>query len=435
MAQSDKKQTLLLFSALLGLRLALAATLKLSDEEAFYWALSRAPHAGYVGHPPLITWLISASTWLLGSTAFAVRLPGILCVSLGLAVLLRFTARLGWSSGAKTTVLLCLCSPLLLSSGIPAGPDLPLFAFWCALLDQTYIICTTSAAGRKQWIKLGIFAGFALLSKYTAAMAGLAVVLCLLASLHARHTLLTRWPYLSAAVALAIFSPVLFWNAGHNWPSFELQFAAPRAKAHADLTRWALFWLSQFFLIGPALLGGWFVLLRSATKTRATFTIRFLAIWAATPAAVFFLQPLFGPFKVHWALNAYIPVLVYWAKANVEILNRPLVRISVGLGCWLTLISIGSFYFPIPPEVLSLLERQPIAPAHDVANDLNAWPEFANTWQGLPARFLHLTDTRFDDAGSDIFPSHSCQPVAGLLKSRGLAVAKKVQLHLCEPVL
>jgi hypothetical protein len=31
------------------------------------------------------------------------------------------------------------------------------------------------------------------------------------------------WPYIGAVLALAIFSPVIVWNADHNWASFIFQ--------------------------------------------------------------------------------------------------------------------------------------------------------------------------------------------------------------------
>ena len=38
-----------------------------------------------------------------------------------------------------------------------------------------------------------------------------------------RHWLRRPHPYVAAALAIAVFSPVLIWNATHDWASFAFQ--------------------------------------------------------------------------------------------------------------------------------------------------------------------------------------------------------------------
>jgi hypothetical protein len=64
-----------------------------------------------------------------------------------------------------------------------------------------------------------------LLSKYTALFFGVAILIWLLAVPKQRRWLLSPWPYLGALVALAIFSPVIIWNAEHHWVSFLKQIS------------------------------------------------------------------------------------------------------------------------------------------------------------------------------------------------------------------
>ena len=65
----------------------------------------------------------------------------------------------------------------------------------------------------------------ALLSKYSALFFGPAILIWLLVVPKQRHWLLTPWPYLGGLLALAIFSPVLIWNAEHHWVSFLKQIS------------------------------------------------------------------------------------------------------------------------------------------------------------------------------------------------------------------
>jgi len=61
------------------------------------------------------------------------------------------------------------------------------------------------------------------------------------------------YPWLAALIAVAIFSPVLYWNAIHDWVSFRFQLDRP-----TQMQGWSLKFLGefvgfQFFLLGPIL--------------------------------------------------------------------------------------------------------------------------------------------------------------------------------------
>ena len=45
-----------------------------------------------------------------------------------------------------------------------------------------------------------------------------------------RRWLLSPWPYLGGLVALAMFSPVILWNADHHWVSFIKQIGRARIE-------------------------------------------------------------------------------------------------------------------------------------------------------------------------------------------------------------
>ena len=59
-------------SGLAGLAVSNA---ELFFDEAQYWAWSQEPAFGYFTKPPLIAWLIGASSAVCGDTPFCVRLP------------------------------------------------------------------------------------------------------------------------------------------------------------------------------------------------------------------------------------------------------------------------------------------------------------------------------------------------------------------------
>jgi 4-amino-4-deoxy-L-arabinose transferase-like glycosyltransferase len=73
------------------------------------------------------------------------------------------------------------------------------------------------------WLAVGVAVGLALLSKYTALFFGPVIVLWLISVPKLRRWFLSPWLYLGGLVALAVFSPVILWNADHHWVSFIKQ--------------------------------------------------------------------------------------------------------------------------------------------------------------------------------------------------------------------
>lgn len=210
---------LLALLALTVLRLAVAATAPLAPDEAYYWVWSRALAPGYLDHPPMVAFWIFSGTALFGDTALGVRLLGPLGAAVG-SVMLWDAGRRAFGPRAGLVAAVLLNATLLLGVGaVTATPDTPLLLFWVATIWA--VLRAEHSGDGRWWLLVGVFAGAALLSKYTAALLGLGLLLWLL--LAARHWLRTVWPWLGGAIALALFAPVIVWNAANGWASFAKQ--------------------------------------------------------------------------------------------------------------------------------------------------------------------------------------------------------------------
>src|SRR5260221_10719145 len=107
-------------------------------------------------------------------------------------------------------------------------PDAPLLvASSFVLFCLAKVLATERGAW---WLAVGAAVGAALLSKYTALLFGPAILIWLVSVPKLRHWLISPWPYLGAAVSLAIFSPVIFWNADHQCVCFNKQLGRARAE-------------------------------------------------------------------------------------------------------------------------------------------------------------------------------------------------------------
>jgi 4-amino-4-deoxy-L-arabinose transferase-like glycosyltransferase len=204
------------------IRLVVCATAPLAPDEAYYWVWSHALAPGYFDHPPMVALWIRAGTTALGQTALGVRLLGPLAAALASWMLFDAGRVMfpGTKAGVAAAVL--LNASLVLGVGtVIMTPDSPLLFFWTATL---WAMARIAAGGPGAWwLAAGVFAGLALDSKYTALFLWAGVGLWILLVPAARPWL-RRWqPWAACAIGLALFTPVLAWNAEHGWAGFARQ--------------------------------------------------------------------------------------------------------------------------------------------------------------------------------------------------------------------
>ena len=203
-------------AALTLIRLGLAAVVPLAPDEAYYWVWSHALAPGYLDHPPMVALWIRAGTAVAGQTALGVRLSGPLAAAAA-SWLLFDTARLLFpGSQAGVAAVLLLNASLLLGVGsIIMTPDSPLLFFWAATL---WAMAHVAVGGSGWWwLAAGVFGGLALDSKYTALFLWIGIG-CWTLLVPAARPWLRRWQPLAASLlGLLVFSPVLAWNAAHDW--------------------------------------------------------------------------------------------------------------------------------------------------------------------------------------------------------------------------
>ncbi len=191
------------------------SALNLLPDEAQYWSWSRQMAFGYFSKPPVIAWLIRATTTLAGNDEWAVRLSApLIHAATGIAIAFAgkamFNARIAFFSA-----LLYATLPGVSFSALVISTDVPLLFFWAVALLATWRIL---GLGDWRWaIALGAALGFGFLSKYAMAYFLLGLIL------YAVMTPRAPWrgtggKFLAAAgLALMIIVPNLAWNAAHGW--------------------------------------------------------------------------------------------------------------------------------------------------------------------------------------------------------------------------
>ncbi len=295
---------------LLVLRVAIAASLPLFGDEAFYWQESRAPAIAYTDLPPMTAWLIALGTSVAGDSVLAVRWPFLLLGSL-LPWVMRVWAlrRLDNRWDANQVALLTMCLPLIAMSGVLALPDVPL----TLLLLSAFVFLDRAADSNRwrDWLGLGLSLAAAMLTHWRAGVVISAGLIWLLFTPRGRACL--RQPGLWVALLLALLGglPVLWFNATHAWVALRFQAFDRNPWTYQSSGLWI--GLEQMALLTPflaAALG--VVVLRSwQQRQRAPFDLMLSACLGIL--AVYFVVGLFADnerMRIHWPLPGYLPLLL-----------------------------------------------------------------------------------------------------------------------------
>jgi len=204
-----------------------AFNLGLGNDEAYHFLYAKHPALSYYDHPPMMAWVEMAGLTLVGkgTPAWALRTGFIALFAGSTWLLARLTSRYygGWA-GFMAGFLLNVTGYYGLAAATFVLPDGPLLFFWLLTIDRLSVALEGSDARRlRPWVWVGLAWGGALLSKYHAVFIPLGTALYVVLHRPMRHWLVRTGPYLAFALGLMLFSPVVLWNASHDWASFLFQ--------------------------------------------------------------------------------------------------------------------------------------------------------------------------------------------------------------------
>jgi 4-amino-4-deoxy-L-arabinose transferase-like glycosyltransferase len=237
--------------ALCALRIAVAASTGLTDDEAYYRLWGLGPALSYLDHPPMAGWLIWLGQHIAGDTALGLRLLTVLAPLAGTLLTWRTAGLLFGPVIAERACWIGLAIPLLAVGGIIMTPDTPSVVAWgltsWAVAELWYY------DNPRWWLAVGLFAGLGLISKYTNLFAGAGIVLWLLVSGEYRRHMRHWHLWAGGAIALACTAPVVAWNQAHHWASFTKQFGRVAAGQGFTLAYLGELIGSTFGLLSPAI--------------------------------------------------------------------------------------------------------------------------------------------------------------------------------------
>lgn len=344
------------------LRLFLAATTPLLPQEAYYWSWSQHPALGYFDHPPMVSYGIWLTTALFGSSGFGIKFSAVLW-SLGLNLMwARLILDMYGSQRLAVWTLLALNLTLVYQIyGVGPTPDSPLLLAWVGTIWAVWR-ATQSGQGR-WWLLAGLLAGLGLVSKYSAVLLGPVVLLYLVTTPNQRRWLRTPWPWLALLVAVAVFSPVIWWNAENDWASFAFQGSRRVSNMAAFKPRFfGLLVLTQLLLVTPWLFGLSLKALwqntRQAVSGRADDRTHLLLAAAWVPLLIFTAVSFRSHVKLNWLAPAWWPLILLGVHGLVQS-GTATRRLMFGLG--------SSALLLLSAAAVTLVPNLPLV------RDLNAW--------------------------------------------------------------
>jgi Dolichyl-phosphate-mannose-protein mannosyltransferase len=328
------------WGAVVIVSLLVACVTPLMAQETYYWAYSQHPAWSYFDHPPMVAWGIGAGTGVFGLNAFGVR-----CVTLiwafGTTVFGQLILR-EFGASVRTQamwVFLSLGVPILAASHFLANPDAPLTFFWTLCM---YALWRARNAGSGWWFLAGIGAGGAMLSKYSAVFLGAGGVIVLLWDPVMRRRLKTSGPWLALVVATACFSPVIIWNAEHDWASFLFQTQRRYESTGLDFGTLGRFAGEQAALMSPFL----FVLLPATMiwvwrgARRGDDSMKWLLAFGVPMVFYMGVNSLYMTVKMNWIMPCAVPVTIavlLWVQRTGLETRRPRTARILRIGVFATL--------------------------------------------------------------------------------------------------
>ncbi len=238
----------------LVLHLLLANRYGYFRDEMYFLDCGRHLTFGYVDHAPFIA-LVSRAALALGGSLFALRAFPAVAGAMLVALAMLMAWRLGGGAFAQALAgVAVIAAPVYLAGHGLMTMNAFEQVFWMAAV---YVLVRIIQTGEgRRWIVFGLLLGLALENKHSTAFFGIAVAGALVLSPE-RRWLRTRWPWLAAALALAVFLPNLLWQVQNDFPTLEGLRNVKRTGKNVILGP-AAFVGQQILMMHPVLLPLWF---------------------------------------------------------------------------------------------------------------------------------------------------------------------------------
>jgi 4-amino-4-deoxy-L-arabinose transferase-like glycosyltransferase len=221
-------------------------------DELYYLAAGRHPAWGYDDQPPVVVMLARLADEVAGGSLFALRLPS----ALGVAAIALLTGLIAAELGGRVraqvlSALAMAVAPVLGVAGHLLSTTV-LDILWWTLLAYLVVRFIRVRSNAALWLP-GPVIGVGLLTKTLIAVFVAALLAGLLIA-GPRDVFKRPALWGAAVIALLMWAPNLWWQAGHGWPQLEMTAVI---RADADWGGQPFVLPTQLILMGPVLAPLW----------------------------------------------------------------------------------------------------------------------------------------------------------------------------------
>ena len=315
-----------------------AASIEFGNDEVYYWTYALYPDWSHFDHPPMVGWMIQFfSLNLLLDSEFFIRLASIILMTANTYIIYRIGKDIRNAQAGLYAALLYTASVYaFVITGIFIMPDTPLMLFWLlafwmaarcfsglprsARNDFDGTLCVIArrndeAIQKNRYILLfGLFAGLAMLSKYSGVFLWVGMGLYIL--IFNREQLKNPYLYLSLLVSAICCIPILYWNIQNHFVSFGFHGERVSLFGKPNLTTFGTEIAGEFFYNNPVnfILAVIAVVAAFKGKIRMDKPSQRLILCTALPLiAVFLFFSLTRPTLPHWNAPAYCLIILLTA--------------------------------------------------------------------------------------------------------------------------
>ena len=308
----------------------LAAWLEFGNDEVYYWTYALYPDWSHFDHPPMVGWVIQLfSLNLLFDSEFFIRLASVVFMTADTYIIYRIGKDIkDAQTGLYAALLYTASIYVFVITGIFIMPDTPLMLFWLlAFWMAVKYFSTLCVIARRHdeaiqkenprnrfLILFGLFAGLAMLSKYSGVFLWVGMGLYIL--IFNRKQLKNPYLYLSLLISAICCLPILYWNLQNDFISFS--FHGERVGGgRLNFSTFGTELAGEFLYNNPVIFVLAIVAIVAAFKGKIKMekpALR-LALCIALPLIFTFLAfSLTRPTLPHWNSPAYVLLILLIAS-------------------------------------------------------------------------------------------------------------------------
>ena len=309
-------------------RMLVAMTTNLGNDEAYYLTYAQHLQWNYFDHPPMVALLIRLTTFDLTFTnSFFVRLGPIMLAAINTYIIFKIVTKLKNETAGFWAIILFTASIYTsLIAGVFIMPDAPQLFFWilCVYFLLEIIDDNANSKSRnRNLVWFAICSGLCIMSKIHGVFLWFGFGLYVL--FYNRKMLSNGYLYLSVILTAAIASPILFWNINNDFITYS--FHSQRVTINEGLN------FSAFLreLVGGILYNNLFnyaliiFTLLAVFKNKISIALhqkRLLLLLGLPLILILLFISLFRDTLPHWSGPGYLALIILAAIYAAENLKK-----------------------------------------------------------------------------------------------------------------